>query len=103
MTTDVRGLMLTTRIAGAVERYDRAVDDLLEFRPELPETIQSALAFDGQFVGISFFAGWLSSRSKLVKLRSLDLSNLFGIMMSSRHLHLGVCPLSPPRNSFVGT
>ena len=56
MTPDVRGLPLTTRSAGAAARYNLAVEQYLEFRPELPETLRAALALDPQFVMANVFS-----------------------------------------------
>ena len=50
MYVDVRGLPLTTRSAGAVDRFNAAVEDLLEFRPGLPDSVRGALGMDSQFV-----------------------------------------------------
>ncbi len=50
MYIDARGLPLTTRSAGAAERFNTAVEDVLEFRPALPETLRDALAMDSRFV-----------------------------------------------------
>ncbi len=50
MFSDVRGLPLTTRSAGAAESYNAAVEQYLEFRPELPDTLRRALGSDSQCV-----------------------------------------------------
>lgn len=50
MHLDVRGLPVTTRSAGAAERFNAAVEDFLEFRPALPETLRGAVAMDSRFV-----------------------------------------------------
>lgn len=50
MFDDVRGLPLTTRVAGAAEGFNAAVEDLLEFRPRLMDTLRGALARESQFV-----------------------------------------------------
>ena len=50
MYTDARGLALTTRSPTAAESYNAAVEQYLQFRPELPDTLRKALARDGKCV-----------------------------------------------------
>jgi len=59
MFADVRGVPLTTRMASAAEGYNTAVEDLLDFRPQLPETLRQALSFDPTFVMANVLFGAL--------------------------------------------
>jgi len=57
MITDARGLPLTTRSAAAAERTDAAVEQYLQFRPELPDTLRQALAADSRCVMANVLSG----------------------------------------------
>jgi tetratricopeptide (TPR) repeat protein len=50
MITDTRGLLLTTASTGAAERYNEAVDQYLEFRLEIIDTLRAALSLDPKFL-----------------------------------------------------
>ena len=50
MPSDFRGLELTTRSAGAADRYNAAVQHYLDFRPELMDSAREAVSFDPRFV-----------------------------------------------------
>jgi hypothetical protein len=50
MPSDHRGLELTTRSAGAADRYNTAIGYYLDYRTELIDTAREAVAFDPRFV-----------------------------------------------------
>jgi hypothetical protein len=50
MPSDLRGLELTTRSAGAADRYNASIQHYLDFRTELLDSAREAVAFDPHFV-----------------------------------------------------
>jgi tetratricopeptide (TPR) repeat protein len=55
--TDARGLEITTRSVGAAQRYNAGVEQYLEFRTELIDTLREALALDPKFVMANVLLG----------------------------------------------